>query len=65
VNCDVCVGVEAEHHLCDQCVQEDIASERALRAEVRKLRSVLVSIRNAYGLQMAKDALTPKPKRKR
>jgi hypothetical protein len=58
MNCDACVGVEAEHHQCDQCVQDDIAAERALRAkltkaettlarqraEIRRLRGVLLKI---------------------
>jgi hypothetical protein len=59
-NCDSCVGVEAEHHQCDECVQDDIAAERALRAElvavkaknarqraeIRRLRKALTTISN-------------------
>lgn len=31
MSCDCCPGVEAVHHLCDACVQEDIAREDLLR----------------------------------
>lgn len=43
-NCDSCVGVEAEHHLCDECVQNDIESWRALRAEVERLRAEIAAL---------------------
>jgi hypothetical protein len=58
MNCDACVGVEAEHHQCDECVQDDIERGRAVRAdlaaakvkiarqraEIRRLRGVLLKI---------------------
>jgi hypothetical protein len=41
MNCDSCVGVEAEHHQCDECVQDDIAAERAVRAELAASKAKL------------------------
>ena len=33
--CDSCPGVEAVHHLCDRCVQDDIKREKKALAQER------------------------------
>ncbi len=51
--CDCCVGTEADHHLCDRCVQEENAREDALRAELAAERE---KVRTLTSLHAAVEA---------
>lgn len=47
--CDSCPGVEAEHHLCDQCVEED--KER----EEERVRTAVEAEREACAKAVCSD----------